>query len=920
MLGRPLGPSLLMALVFSLFIANVPQLYGAEVVILATHEAKFNLDGSVLGTYREYTPLRVKDVPPGQHKLYAKSSLTSELLIFKFDVPKPAEQQPAEQQPAEQQPAGQQPADQQPATQQPAGQDILLRADFREPRKATLSIPGSGIGDEASIASAEEKQSETKISSPQLGNTLEIKSAHPIEVNLDGKAKKQFTAKEAKLLHKLSPGKHKVYLRSMTTKELEVYDIEFAADDCKTLLLTPTFTDSKEPLKLALRRKIGTRAVEVARQLFGSPPPKEERPLSPAINTEVVLSLSKLPIVTAKESHVGGQGMTPISKLHVLVVDDERDVRSVIQALLEDRGFTAEAACCAEEAISILGKKEFDAVLLDVHMPGLNGDQVLAYIRRTEATKHMPVIVISASRDAEYELIDVFDYLPKPVDFDRLFSHLDYIAARKRVEGEVGSHTLGTIETISTGEFESLQQVLMKRSGLNIPLRRRTELGRAVWSRVRALLKPNLDSYRRLIDSDAGEPELKKLVLLLTVGETYFFRNRSHFNALDKHVLPRLKERLMNVGRRTVRVLSAGGSTGEEAYSLAIVLREFFPVVTGWDVKVLAIDINNRSLCLARRGYYKGASFRSLDAGIKAQHFTEQDGRWRVRSYLRDMVDFRYYNLRDLANDKLPAWLRNVDLVFCRNVLIYFDRDTIEGVVHSFAEMIPEGGFLFLGHSESGLQTSLEFDIVYKENVFFYERNGKSRPSDEAEAPICPQALLRDIQKSQDAHDSVPDFDFLFQRGLALFDKEDFYEANKVFDRILKLDSENAKAHVGRGFILANQGQEETAMELVEKALHLDVGLAEAYFLRAMLLERSAKIEQAFDDYQRAVLWSPDFVMARINLGFAAERLGKQDFSKRVFSEAYDLLKGKTAYKPDVKLSGGMNFAALEALAKGKAG
>ena len=612
--------------------------------------------------------------------------------------------------------------------------------------------------------------------------------------------------------------------------------------------------------------------------------------------------------------------MTPTGKLHVLVVDDEKDVRSVIQALLEDRGFTAEAASCAEEAISILGKKEFDAVLLDVHMPGLNGDQVLAYIRRTEATKHMPVIVISASRDAEYELIDVFDYLPKPVDFDRLFSHLDYIAARKRVEGEVGSHTQGEKETVTTTEFEALQQVLMKRSGLNIPLRRKAELGRAVWSRVRALLKPNLDSYRRLIDSDAGDPELKKLVLLLTVGETYFFRNRSHFNALEKYVLPKLKEQLMNEGRRTVRVLSAGGSTGEEAYSLAIVLREFFPVVTGWDVQVLAIDINNRSLCLARKGYYKGASFRSLDSEVKSQHFTEQDNYFRVRSYLRDMVDFRYYNLRDLANEKIPAWLRNVDLVFCRNVLIYFDRDTIEGVVHRFAEMIPQGGFLFLGHSESGLQTSLEFDIVYKENVFFYARNAKTRQVEGQEPPICPQAILRDIQKCQDEQSSTPDFDFLFQRGLSLFDKEDFFEAGKVFDRILKLDADNSKALVGRGFILANQGQEETAMELAEKALHLDVGLAEAYFLRAMLLERNAKIEQAFDDYQRAVLWSPNFVMARVNLGFAAERLGKQDFAKRVFSEAYDLLKGKTAYKPDVKLSGGMNFAALEALAKGKAG
>jgi len=221
------------------------------------------------------------------------------------------------------------------------------------------------------------------------------------------------------------------------------------------------------------------------------------------------------------------------SGLRALVVDDEVDVRTVLTALLDDKGYVATMASGAEEAIALLGAEPFDVVLLDVHMPGQGGDQVLAYIRRTELLKRMPVIVISASRDAEYELIDVFDYLPKPVDFDRLFGDLEYIAARKRVEGTVGE-SVGNRDVISADEFAAFQSVLMRRSGLNIPERRQTEFGRAVWSRVRALLKPTLDSYRRLIDSEAGEPELKKLVLLLTVGETYFFRNRNHFEARDK--------------------------------------------------------------------------------------------------------------------------------------------------------------------------------------------------------------------------------------------------------------------------------------------------------------------------------------------------------------------------------------------------
>ena len=292
---------------------------GAEVVVLATHEAKFNLDGSVLGTFRAYTPLRVQDVPPGPHKLYAKSSQSGELLIFKFSVTDDDEK------------------------------DIHFRAEFQKVRKATLSIPDTGMSADTSIAApaAVKGTNEAKVtatvatagapttskgktdraaSTKKLdGNILHIKSSHPLQVNLDGKVRKSFPAAEPKRFTKLSPGKHKLYLRSLKTYELKVFDIDFPQGQFKEIAISPNYKSTQEKLALSRRRKIGTRAVEVARQLFGAPPPPppakkiaqkttvitrphktptktQNTPQLPAINTEVVLSLSKLAYGHSKES------------------------------------------------------------------------------------------------------------------------------------------------------------------------------------------------------------------------------------------------------------------------------------------------------------------------------------------------------------------------------------------------------------------------------------------------------------------------------------------------------------------------------------------------------------------------------------------------------------------------------------------
>ncbi len=280
--GRMVACVLVLLCAFSL-----TPLFAADIVVLATHEAKLNLDGSVLGTFQPFTPVRVKDINLGNHKLYAKSSLSGELLIFKFEMRKETES------------------------------TLHFRAEFTPPRRATLAIPGSAVNGQTSIASKKNgrhNRRQTKVGeahsaqeSKKVGNRLVINSKRAIQMNANGKLKKTFAAKEIKELHKMAFGYHKIYLRSLETMELAVFDIEFPQGATRTITITPKYSDGPAKGEFPRRRKAGLRAVEVARQLFGKPAVSTPQlALKPDIKNEIVLTLSQLSVVTAKDSTAGG--------------------------------------------------------------------------------------------------------------------------------------------------------------------------------------------------------------------------------------------------------------------------------------------------------------------------------------------------------------------------------------------------------------------------------------------------------------------------------------------------------------------------------------------------------------------------------------------------------------------------------------
>ena len=202
-----------------------------------------------------------------------------------------------------------------------------------------------------------------------------------------------------------------------------------------------------------------------------------------------------------------------------------------------------------------------------------------------------------------------------------------------------------------------------------------------------------------LLESPFTMQQIEILTRHFTVGETYFFRDPNLFAALETKVLPRLIAERME--SKQIRIWSAGCCTGEEPYTIAMILTKLLPHRHGWHIELLATDINQTFLKKARAGIYGNWSFRSTPAEIQERFFIKQaDGSHALHQNIKDMVHFAYANLVDAAKESLLVNPRAMDIIFCRNVLIYFAEAEAKKTVNRFQKHLADGGYLFLAPSE----------------------------------------------------------------------------------------------------------------------------------------------------------------------------------------------------------------------------
>ncbi len=236
--------------------------------------------------------------------------------------------------------------------------------------------------------------------------------------------------------------------------------------------------------------------------------------------------------------------------------------------------------------------------------------------------------------------------------------------------------------------------------------------------RLEALSLRDFGQYYRHLRFEAGaRDEIELAIELLVPHETYFFREPAQLESFSTELIPMLAER--NAPSRRLRLWSAGCSTGEEPYTLAMLMEESGRFA-GWDVQVHGTDISRRVISAARKAEYGGSALRTTGAVALSRHFDHlEGGRVRVKDPLRARVSFGHLNLMDSQGTKL---LPRMDVIFCRNVLIYLEQEARKKLIHRFWEQLHPGGFLLLGHSESLITLSTDFELVSLTGDLVYRR------------------------------------------------------------------------------------------------------------------------------------------------------------------------------------------------------
>ena len=299
------------------------------------------------------------------------------------------------------------------------------------------------------------------------------------------------------------------------------------------------------------------------------------------------------------------------------------------------------------------------------------------------------------------------------------------------------SERQGPAHGLSEHELSEIRMLIEERTGICFDESRERFFSTRVLEQLRVKgMERGTDLLRAIRKSNI---EYEALLERLLTQETSFFRYPAVYEAFEKRVLPELHAKKFWKNPRTLRIWSAGCSTGEEAYTIAMLVRQsglFFGGAVGkaessspdaserWDVRIYGSDISRRCVAAARRGIYGESSFRTTPLAVRDEFFQGCRGAWHVQESIRELCHFGQMNLLD--EDRLRV-LGNVDAIFCRNVLIYFDARARKAAIERLYERLNPGGVLLLGHSESLLNVSTAFELLHLKDDLVYRKPPSAR-------------------------------------------------------------------------------------------------------------------------------------------------------------------------------------------------
>jgi chemotaxis protein methyltransferase CheR len=485
-------------------------------------------------------------------------------------------------------------------------------------------------------------------------------------------------------------------------------------------------------------------------------------------------------------------------------------------------------------------------------------------------------------------------------------------------------------QPISKQILSELSEIVANQIGLHFPRERWPDLERGVRAAARQLGEPDAESCMRgLLLRPLTRSQIEILASELTVGETYFFRDKRCFEILSELVLPEWI-RARRETERPLRIWSAGCCTGEEPYSIAISLDRAVPDAR--DITILGTDINPSFIHKAGEGVFGEWSFRGAPPWLKESYFTEvASHRFKILPRIREMVTFACLNL---AEDVYPSLFNNtnaVDLIFCRNVLMYFAPNQIRRVIQHFHRALVDSGWLIVSPTDPSSELFLPLVPERSEGARFYRKTKKQPLASATSIPVgspstfCFEAetiesapnfvhSLAAAQQSVAERTQTPNLEPVhYEEALALFEQGLYAEAVHK----LKSDSAHCQAPAETSTLMArayaNLGNLAEARRWLEKSLAADKANSSLHYLRAVIVQEQGATAEALLSLKHAIYFEPDFVLAHFAL--ANHALRERHFNKadKHFTNVLALL---ARYQPDAVLpnSDGLSAGGLKEL------
>lgn len=440
-------------------------------------------------------------------------------------------------------------------------------------------------------------------------------------------------------------------------------------------------------------------------------------------------------------------------------------------------------------------------------------------------------------------------------------------------------------------DYERFQGLVLERTGLHFGDSKARDLAVHLDAAFEETGIDEVSTYYARLRAASLDNELwVDLINRLIVNETFFFRNAPQFAALRDFILPSLIRSRRESNQLFLRLWCAGCATGEEPYSLAILLYEALPDISQWNIMLMATDINRHSLAYAAKGVYGDRSFRSETPSYVRKRYFRTNGRTaELMLEIRQMVRFSYHNL---AEDNYPSVANNtlgLDLIMCRNVTIYFPQDTTRRIVQRFRESLVEDGWLIVGHSEPHISLYAGFEVRNFEATVIYQKAPKS----EAKEPI----IWWTNEPATPPHANLSGPASVRQPSTASSSKRRASPAKK------KIATQTAPAkeppspnaavlsYLEKAREFANRMQWPEAHQWLDRALEQEPLLLEAHFLRALIYNHQGDNKQALEALRRAIYIDRHFVLGHFHSGMINWQLGRVREARRAWGIARILLQ-----------------------------